>query len=138
TSSTPSVPNPTQNPGNPTKTSTVTTVISHPLFLLNRPRRRLLFFIVLLGILLVGSGLGTLYLLPKDRGSPPITDQIVGQGIFISSGQLSVNTSQGLNDQLHLELHNIKAPAPGKSYYAWLLADPQQTGPTSPALFQRV
>ena len=138
TSSTPSVSNPTQNPGNPTKTSTAITAISHPLFLFNKPRGRLILLIVLLGTLLVGSGLGTLYLLPKGSGTPPITDQTVGQAIFISSGQLSVNTSQGLNDQLHLELHNIKAPAPGKSYYAWLLADPQPTSPTSPALCQRV
>lgn len=49
--------------------------------------------------------------------------QIVGHVLFSSSGQINENTSQGIADQIELDLSNIHAPAAGKSYYAWLLND---------------
>jgi hypothetical protein len=33
---------------------------------------------------------------------------------------LNPYNSQGVDDEVQLDLHNIPAPAPGKSYYAWL------------------
>jgi hypothetical protein len=36
-----------------------------------------------------------------------------------------VNNNQGINDEVLIDLHNIAAPAPGDSYYAWLLGDGQ-------------
>jgi hypothetical protein len=38
-----------------------------------------------------------------------------------------VNNNQGINDEALIDLHNLAAPAPGKSYYAWLLGDTNQS-----------
>jgi len=48
---------------------------------------------------------------------------IVGHVYFTSSGQLNPTSSEGLNDVVHLVLGGLLPPAPGKSYYAWLLPD---------------
>jgi len=52
---------------------------------------------------------------------PP--NQLVGRVFFSSSGQINESTSQGIADQVELNLSNIHNPAAGKSYYAWLLND---------------
>ncbi len=52
---------------------------------------------------------------------PPSQD--VGRVFFSSSVQINENTSQGIADQVELDLSNIRDPAAGKSYYAWLLND---------------
>jgi hypothetical protein len=52
---------------------------------------------------------------------PP--SRVVGRVFFSSSGQINENTSQGIADQVDLNLSNIHNPAAGKSYYAWLLND---------------
>ncbi|HEX6555664.1 MAG TPA: hypothetical protein VF026_23080 [Ktedonobacteraceae bacterium] len=52
---------------------------------------------------------------------PP--NQVVGRVFFSSSGQINENTNQGIADQVELDLSNIREPAAGKSYYAWLLND---------------
>jgi hypothetical protein len=52
---------------------------------------------------------------------PP--SRVVGRVFFSSSGQINENTSQGIADQIELDLSNIRDPAAGKSYYAWLLND---------------
>ena len=63
----------------------------------------------------------------KNTSSPHVPlippSQIVGHVLFSSSGQINENTSQGIADQIELDLSNIHAPAAGKSYYAWLLND---------------
>ncbi len=88
-----------------------------------RSRRGRLLILAVLVLLLVGSGLGTLYFVThKNPSTTTITNPIVGQAIFMSSGQLN-NSSQGIEDTLQINLHNISAPAAGKSYYAWLLGD---------------
>jgi serine/threonine protein kinase len=88
---------------------------------------------VLLIIVLIGSGLGSLYLLPQlsSINTSQVTP-VVGQAIFLSSGQLSIDSAQGsngvqvignvprVNDELQITLNNILNPSPGKSYYAWL------------------
>jgi len=48
---------------------------------------------------------------------------IVGHVRFSSSGQINESTSQGIADEVELDLSNIPHPSAGKSYYAWLLND---------------
>jgi hypothetical protein len=48
---------------------------------------------------------------------------IVGHVRFSSSGQINESTSQGIADEVELDLSNIPNPSAGKSYYAWLLND---------------
>jgi eukaryotic-like serine/threonine-protein kinase len=50
---------------------------------------------------------------------------VVGSAFFYSSGELIPGSAQGIADQLGIDLQNIPAPQPGKSYYVWLLADRQ-------------
>src|SRR5438270_3100737 len=49
--------------------------------------------------------------------------QAIGRIFFSSSGQINENTSQGIADQVELDLSSIRDPAASKSYYAWLLND---------------
>ena len=92
-----------------------------------RGRRRL--FIALLALLiivLIASGVGTYFaFLPRgnNTGGAAPTIPIVGHAFFISSGLLSTNpeSSQGITDQLQINLYKIAPPQAGKSYYAWLL-----------------
>jgi len=50
----------------------------------------------------------------------------VGHAFYVSSGQLAEG-SQGIADQLQVDLQNVKVPPPGKSYYLWLLPDKDTT-----------
>src|SRR5437763_360685 len=83
--------------------------------------------VALVIIVLLGSGLGTYLVFFRNRAtgqvSPPLANQVVGQSFFVSSGQLNPVSAQGIADQLEIDLQNIPDPQPGKSYYAWLLAD---------------
>ena len=59
----------------------------------------------------------------------PVTapaSRIVGRVIFLSSEQLSENSSQGIDDEVQIDLQGLSSPAVGKSYYAWLLGDKNQ------------
>ena len=58
----------------------------------------------------------------------PAPAKVVGHIYFGSSGQNSMNTNQGIADQVDLDLSGISNPAPGKSYYAWLLNDATSEG----------
>ncbi|MFL5658207.1 MAG: serine/threonine-protein kinase [Ktedonobacteraceae bacterium] len=92
----------------------------------NIKRRRkglIIMLIALVLLVLVGSGMGTLFLLPRGNGNPVTTSQIVGHAYFVSSGKLNKDSTQGINDELLIKLHNVPDPAPGTSYYAWLLND---------------
>jgi len=97
-------------------------------------RKRGLFIalIALLIIALLGSGVGTyfVFFLPgadsaNKRSATPPAIPIVGRAFFVSSGLLSTNTesSQGITDQLQINLQKIAPPHAGKVYYAWLLND---------------
>ncbi len=48
----------------------------------------------------------------------------VGQITFTSSGQLDPTSSKGLNDMVTVSLHTLSTPAPGNSFFVWLLPDP--------------
>jgi protein tyrosine kinase len=78
----------------------------------------LVILVIALLIPLVGPRLISLF-------SP--TSQIVGEASFLNSGQLNGTNDIGINDELHIDLHNISDPPPGKSYYAWLLEDSNQS-----------
>ncbi len=97
-------------------------------------RNRLLIglLVLLLLFLLIGSGLFA-FLNTRTAG-PVAADQFVGHAYFESSGQFIENSTNGLNDELHLIMHSIPGPASGKSYYLWLLSDRTQKPVVSIAL----
>lgn len=94
-----------------------------------RPGRRwkgLYTVVVALVILaLLGSGVGAYFVFfhPSHQNSQIGVPVSGGQAFFLSSGQFDFSSAQGIADELQIELHNIPAPQPGKSYYAWLLGD---------------
>jgi serine/threonine protein kinase len=109
-----------------------TLAISKPTVLLPAPSKptgkRLRFIMALTAILilLLGSiALGAFYVLPRieTTAKSPSGPAIVGHAFFLNSGHVNPKTNQGLNDGLQLTLQHIAAPAPGKSYYVWLLND---------------
>lgn len=95
-----------------------------------RGSRGALTALVLLSLfVLAGGGLG--YFLLYAHGSTPTSavvaaPKILGQLNFLSSEQVSETSNQGLNDEVELAMHNIQPPAPGNSFYAWLLGDQNQ------------
>lgn len=93
-------------------------------------------FLFMLFILLAATTLGALYVLPHRNTSTAISNPVIGHVYFLSSGQLYVNNNQGINDQMLIDLHNVADPAPGKSYYAWLLGDANLSEPASISLGQ--
>ncbi|HEY6286055.1 MAG TPA: serine/threonine-protein kinase, partial [Ktedonobacteraceae bacterium] len=87
------------------------------------PKRRNRLLLVLASLLLfalVGSGV-LVFLL--SHGGSVTANQLAGSVFFVNSGQLNEDSNQGLNDELQIDLNNVPAPDPGKSYYAWLLGD---------------
>ncbi len=85
--------------------------------------------LVLLLIALVTAGLG--YFMIASHGlltdaPPAVTNVVLGHVTFVSSNQLSESSSQGLTDQIVVDLNSLPQPAAGKSYYAWLLEDKNQ------------
>ena len=78
---------------------------------------------------LSGAGLGSLLVLfhpPPVSMQPAAPPAIVGHVYFLNSGQVNENTNQGIDDEVQIDLGNLASPAPGKSYYAWLLGDKNQ------------
>ncbi len=63
--------------------------------------------------------------LPTD--APALTNVVLGQITFESSNQLSESSSQGINDEVLVNLNKVPQSALGKSYYAWLLGDKSQS-----------
>lgn len=77
-------------------------------------------------IVLLGSILGAYFLLhlpvPVSSSSRPFS----GQAFITSSAQWDVSSTQGDNDKLQIQLHNMAVPDSNKTYYAWLLSDDNQ------------
>ncbi|MEO8970988.1 MAG: hypothetical protein ABI406_05220, partial [Ktedonobacteraceae bacterium] len=65
----------------------------------------------------------------QNQVAPPVST-IVGHVFFMSSGQVNENTSQGIADEVQLELSHISSPARGNSLYAWLIGDNPAEGGT--------
>lgn len=76
-------------------------------------------------ILVIGASFGAFLL--ATRTNTPATAQGSGHAFFLNSSPLDENSLQGINDELEIALSNVPAPAAGKSYYAWLLGDSNQT-----------
>ncbi len=92
-----------------------------------RPRRSILPVLITLSLLiLAGAGLGSFVAISHITPGAPAVAVPVGSITFLSSEQLNQNTSQGIDDEVQISLHNLSSPAPGKSYYAWLLGDKDQ------------
>src|SRR5579859_2868044 len=91
---------------------------------------------VLVSVILVlastGPCLNTSLLSPlfgnKTHAPAALANTVVGHIFFMSSGQVNENTSQGIADEVELDLSPITSPAAGKSYYAWLLNDDPAEG----------
>ena len=85
-------------------------------------RRKWWLFIALFAILLLlgASGLAVFNAFPAEHTNRSLSTAVVGNVFFLNSEQLNAQNSQGVDDEVQIDLHNIPAPAPGKSYYAWL------------------
>jgi len=95
------------------------------------------YLIAVLALLVASLGtLGALFLSPHAPTSVA-PGQVVGYAFFVNSGQFDPNSPSGLNDELQVALSNIPDPSPGKSYYAWLLADRNQSE-AAPILLSRL
>ena len=91
-------------------------------------RSHLLAMLIILSLLVMGAT-GVLSYLWFFRTLPLAAvpaGQLVGRISFLSSEQLSENSDQGIDDEVQIDLHSLSTPAPGKSYYAWLLDDKNQ------------
>jgi transcriptional regulator with XRE-family HTH domain len=75
---------------------------------------------VLVILVLFSAGLGTILF---SRSSPMPVSSVVGHLYFLGSDQISVNSNQGIADEVRIELQSLQSPSDGKSYYAWLLPD---------------
>ncbi|GAC1632843.1 MAG: hypothetical protein NVS4B11_33860 [Ktedonobacteraceae bacterium] len=94
-------------------------------------RKRLPAILVVLTITaLLAAGLGSfLVFVPNvplhvEGSAPP--PAVLGHLYFLSSEQLSENSSRGINDEIQIDMSNLSNPASGKSYYVWLLSDKSQ------------
>lgn len=74
-------------------------------------------------IVLLSSGWAIAFFLLPRGGTTSQVNQIAGHAFFISSGQVSETSSEGITDELQVDLYNVPPPAPGKSYYGWLEPD---------------
>jgi hypothetical protein len=101
-----------------------------PSLLAARPRRShlslALIALSMLAIALAGLGSELIFFNKLPTNVAAAAPAIVGQVRFLSSGQISENSTQGINDQVVVDLDNLSNPAPGMSYYAWLLSDKNQ------------
>lgn len=94
-----------------------------------QPKRRFSLLLAVLTFALVIAGLGSFLVLAHSLPTNAAAPILVGQLTFSSSEQLSENSSQGIEDQITVDLTNLPAPAAHKSYYAWLLGDKAQSDP---------
>ena len=94
------------------------------------------FIVVVVLVLAILSTLGAL-LLNSNNHASVTTNQVVGHVFFVNSGQLNETSAQGINDELQINLSNIPDPSVGKSYYAWILSDKNQSE-SAPILLGRL
>jgi serine/threonine protein kinase len=114
----PSLPSQAQRQAAPSPTTPV------PPIQKKRPGWLYIALAAILLVVLVGSAFGV-YLI-YTQGTSSTQSTIVGHAFFVSSGLLSsTNSSQGITDELQINLQNLPDPQPGKRYYAWLLNDQQ-------------
>ncbi|HLZ55675.1 MAG TPA: hypothetical protein VKR06_01905 [Ktedonosporobacter sp.] len=96
-----------------------------------------LIVLTIIGLLL--AGLGSFLIISNKlpvSDATAATPVIVGHITFLSSEQLSENSSQGISDEVQIDLANLPNPAPHMAYYAWLLGDKNMSDTQSIALGQ--
>jgi len=91
----------------------------------SKSKPRLYMLLCLLAIVAIS----TFLVLPRFLHGVAATPQINGHLVFTSSGQVSETSSQGIEDQVTLDLTNLASPASGKALYAWLLGDQSASDP---------
>lgn len=92
---------------------------------LSGPQRALAIALV---VVLLASGLGGYILLThRALATSGAASTMVGQALFVSSGQVNSAVTTGINDEVQINLQGIPAPQAGKAYYAWLLPDTSQS-----------
>jgi eukaryotic-like serine/threonine-protein kinase len=92
------------------------------------PARKTKPFLVILSTILIFLVLGTGFeVLLISRSNAATASEAIGQASFVDSGQLNENTTQGISDELQIDLSHLPNLDPGQSYYAWLLDDLNQT-----------
>jgi hypothetical protein len=99
--------------------------LQSPVRLSGKGRSRLYIVLCLLVIVAISSFL----VLPRFLHGTASTPQINGHLVFTSSGQVSETSSQGIEDQITLDLTDLAAPATDKALYAWLLGDQRANDP---------
>jgi hypothetical protein len=110
-----------------------------------RPAKRRITLIATAAALLVIAGavlLPALFsaqpgLIAAMNSAPASAVTTVGQIAFTSSGQLDPSSSEGLNDTITVNLHDLSAPAAGQSFYGWLMPD-QGDDTTTPLLLGKL
>lgn len=83
-------------------------------------------YLVLVGVVLlavIGAGIGAALYLPGFKRQAAAPNPVVGRAFYLSSGQISPSSAQGIADQLQIDLQDIPSPAAGNSYALWLLGD---------------
>jgi transcriptional regulator with XRE-family HTH domain len=91
-------------------------------------------FQALVILVLFSAGLGTILF---SRLSSVPESPVVGHLYFLSSGQTSMISNQGIADKVQIEIQSPQSPSAGKSYYAWL--EPDEAHPeNSPFLLGKV
>jgi serine/threonine protein kinase len=98
-----------------------------------RTNKRHAIFSIFIAFILMVCSLSALFLLARQNAQPA-TNLVVGNVFFLNSGLLNADNSQGLNDEILLDLHNIPNPPSGKTYYGWLLSDTGESEPATTAL----
>ncbi|GCE17876.1 protein kinase domain-containing protein [Dictyobacter kobayashii] len=71
-------------------------------------------------VLLIAGGLAAFFVLPSYTA---LSAQPDGHAFYVSSGMVSLDSAQGIADQVQIDLQNVASLQPGKSYHAWLLGD---------------
>ncbi len=88
-----------------------------------RSRKWLLIGSIVALIVVLGGVLATFLLLNRASQTAGKQGSIVGHAFFVSSGQVSLDSSVGIADQLQVLLQNLPPPQAGKNYWVWLLSD---------------
>ncbi|HZS76170.1 MAG TPA: protein kinase [Ktedonobacteraceae bacterium] len=114
--------------------STPSSMVISPVSPPTHPKRGKLRLVLaaLLVFVLLTSGLSAFLLLTQHH-SPVAAGTVIGNAFFLSSGKQSFNNPPGNNDEFQIDLQNTPGPSSGKSYYAWLLPDKNQS--ESPPVF---
>ncbi len=101
-----------------------------------RPRsllsRRSSLLLLILTVALVFGVAGAFLFMPhalQSEAAP--APAIIGEVSYVSSGQVSESSSQGIADKVVADFNNLPDPAAHKSYYAWLLSDKKLNDPQS-------